>query len=336
VNDRDVMLWRKRRTVGWLNLSLAARGAAEGIAVALDERGELRLGKYGLPGLAGPLGRPWAECEPAVLELLEAARLVHDEARGVIYDPQHQERTGQTVVHRDLKPANVVLPEELPAPLSSTERSRASRAKRRSEPVLQLDLPTAAALQRAATPCNVAALHAVDPAPESGVMPVGSIAVAERCITVAPDSPSLSDLKISSKIRERGSGRATSRDVVQRDATIPDDCRAAFAEACAAARVALSVEFVWKKFTPHAHAKRWRVHELAARWDTWVAREIEWSKRAAAALEATPRPGLAEARRPPDTRPIVAERERWEREARAAPRDKVLAGARGALAALGC
>lgn len=86
------MLWRRRRTPRWQCLSLAARGAAEGIAVALDDRGELSLGKRGLAGLAALLSRPWEEVKPAIDELLESETFVHDATRGVIFDPQHVQR----------------------------------------------------------------------------------------------------------------------------------------------------------------------------------------------------------------------------------------------------
>lgn len=86
------MLWNRRRTPRWQSLSLAARGAAEGIAVALDDRGELSLGKRGLSGLAALLSRPWDEVEPAVAELLESDTFLFDEERRVILDPQHPHR----------------------------------------------------------------------------------------------------------------------------------------------------------------------------------------------------------------------------------------------------
>lgn len=301
MNSQSCVLWQKRRTVGWLNLSLAARGAAEGIVVALDERGELRLGRYGLPGVAGLLGRPWAECEPAVLELLDAGRFVIDEARGVLLDPQHNERRG-------IVPAPVVVEPRDVRPLSSTERARRTRARRAADAARQLEFPPHAAMQRGAAPRSAAPLHHDDAPPESGVVVRGSERTSERCITAALDSPSLSDLKISSK-KERGA--ATSRDVVQRDATLPDDCRGAFDEACARKDAVLAVDFVWRKFAKHAAIKRWRVHEQLERWIDWVDREIAWTSK-------------AEEHRQPKTNPGAIARARERDAALAAERDQAI------------
>lgn len=122
----DVLLWRKRRTPRWQSLSLAARGAAEGIAVALDERGELSLGWRGLPALAALLGRPWEECEAAVEELLESRTYVYDDARKVIMDPQHVERQWRAV---DGVPSTTTASSPV-RPLSMTPAAIAARSRR--------------------------------------------------------------------------------------------------------------------------------------------------------------------------------------------------------------
>lgn len=143
-----------------------------------------------------------------------------------------------------------------------------------------------------------------------------------RSVRGAPNSPSLSDLKISKK-RERGA--ATSSDVVQPRAPIPDACRAAFAEACATANALLCVDFVWKKFADHAHRKRWRVSDLSDRWASWFDREIKYTHDRAVQLRARDRPGLALA-----TAPLFAERRQWELEAASGP--EALAAAARAMA----
>lgn len=328
MNESDCILWTKRRTVGWLNLSLAARGAAEGLVVALDEHGELRLGKNGLEGLALLLVRPWPECEPAVLELLEHGRFVHDVQRGVLLDPQYLARQAPRLVV--VPPPAASAPVVDARPLTPTERSRNARARRAAEAATQLELPVRdTPMQRDATACNVAPLHADVASIEIEVMPQASPATSQRCNSVASDSPSLSDLKISKK-SERGA--ATLRDVVQRDATLGDESRTTFADACRQAGVELCVDFVWKKFAAHAYAKRWRLHELHARWAKWVLDEVAWTQKRE--QRATRSPGLALARPPPDSRPILAERVQWQLEAQA-QRPEVLAAAARAMAVFG-
>jgi hypothetical protein len=342
VNEQACILWKKRRTVGWLNLSLAARGAAEGIVVALDELGELRLGRYGLPGLAVVLGRPWAECAPAVDELLEAGRFVVDEDRGVLFDPQQRERLGGADPLQELalelariqaseggegpardgnaasdQPslnpfattplADRMAPERVSAPTRpSTARSRRHRALKRS----QLQLPGTDATEATpdATVQRVACVASPRAAPETARRVSTSAPDVERCLKVAVNSPSLSDLRDLSSKKRKG---VAARDVVQRDATLPDDLRGTFLDACAAAGVDLAADFVWAKFTPHAHSKRWRIHEMADRWRGWMTREIDWTLKKAEREERRSRPGLA------SSAITIADRERWELEAQA-------------------
>lgn len=81
--------WYCEDSPGWLELSLAARGAAEGIARKMGpHRGELHLGPRGLRGLAVLLRCSWAELEPALAELTEGPhpRLVVSEDQRVIID----------------------------------------------------------------------------------------------------------------------------------------------------------------------------------------------------------------------------------------------------------
>lgn len=313
MSERDVLMWRKRRTVGWLSLSLAARGAIEGVVCSFDERGELRLGRAGLPGLAVVLGRPWAEVEPAILEALEAGKLELDEERQVLFDPQHRERQGLEELHRELAEPQVVNgPPPASSRGSSTERSRRHRAVKRFQLLLPGTDATDATVQRVASVASSA------PAPESQAPITTSVPHLQRCLKVASNSPSLSDLKDLSSKKRKG---ATSRDVVQRDATLPDDLRGVFVDACAAAGVDVAADFVWRKFTPHAHSKRWRVHEVADRWRTWTDREITWTLQKAAREERASRPGLA------SSASTLADRERWERDAQASRPARVAAAA---------
>ncbi len=83
--------WYVEDTEGWLDLSLAARGAAEGIARKMNANGELFL-RRGLPALATKLGRPWAECEPAIGELVAKGRVIWDGSRCLLVDPEYHER----------------------------------------------------------------------------------------------------------------------------------------------------------------------------------------------------------------------------------------------------
>ena len=95
----DWIPWYCEDSPGWLELSLVARGAAEGIARKMGRnRSELHLGSRGLRGLATLLRCRWEELEPALAELLspgpngEDPRLVYDEERRVLTDPDHETR----------------------------------------------------------------------------------------------------------------------------------------------------------------------------------------------------------------------------------------------------
>lgn len=95
-DDRgDWIPWYVDDSPTWLRLSLAARGAAEGIARKMGpRRGELRLGSLGLEGLADLLRVPWAELEPALAELLAGPhpRFLVSEDQRVLIDPDHASR----------------------------------------------------------------------------------------------------------------------------------------------------------------------------------------------------------------------------------------------------
>jgi hypothetical protein len=84
--------WYVEDTPGWLELSLAARGAMEGIARKLnDKTGRLTL-RRGLPSLALLLHVSWAELEPALAELVASGKLEWDGAAFQLIDPEYVER----------------------------------------------------------------------------------------------------------------------------------------------------------------------------------------------------------------------------------------------------
>lgn len=83
--------WYVADTEGWLELSLAARGAAEGIARKMNRKGELSL-RRGLSGLAKLLGCRWEELEPALAELIAQGRVTWDGDRFLLSDPGYVAR----------------------------------------------------------------------------------------------------------------------------------------------------------------------------------------------------------------------------------------------------
>lgn len=99
----DWIPWYLADSASWLELSLAARGAAEGIARKMGRTsGELHLGSRGLRGLALLLGCSWEELEPAITELLSGPhpRLVLSEDQRVLIDPDHASRKRPTSAER--------------------------------------------------------------------------------------------------------------------------------------------------------------------------------------------------------------------------------------------
>lgn len=87
--------WYCEDSPGWLELSLAARGAAEGISRKMGrKRGELHLGSRGLRGLAVLLRCTWEELEPAIHELTSGKhpRFVVTDDERMLIDPGHASR----------------------------------------------------------------------------------------------------------------------------------------------------------------------------------------------------------------------------------------------------
>ena len=84
--------WYVEDTAGWLALSLAARGAMAEVARKLNRKGELTL-RRGLSSLAVILRLRWeGELEPAIAELLEAGKILWDESRSLLFDPDYVAR----------------------------------------------------------------------------------------------------------------------------------------------------------------------------------------------------------------------------------------------------
>jgi hypothetical protein len=94
--DYEKEPWMKvytRDTGGWSALHIFARGLALEIGRKLDAKGELSLGRKGLPALAAMLRAPsWEVIEPYVAELLSDCRFVFDVERSVLLDPEHSDR----------------------------------------------------------------------------------------------------------------------------------------------------------------------------------------------------------------------------------------------------
>lgn len=103
----DWIPWYCEDSPGWVELSFAARGVAEGIARKMGpKRNALYLGHRGLRGLCRLLHGRWEEFEPAMRELLstgpdgEPPRLVYDAETGTLSDPQHEDRRRRSVADR--------------------------------------------------------------------------------------------------------------------------------------------------------------------------------------------------------------------------------------------
>ncbi len=320
-DEEDWVAIYTRDTAGWAALHPLARFVSLELARKLNRHGELSLGRQGLPALSALLHAPWEMIGEHVDDLLEEGRLEYDADRRVLRDPQHAARQAAArgdsarplAATRGQTTAKVAGQVAIAKVAGVAGHLAAVRPQRRRSMTPNAIRKRAEYLRKKA--------QLVFPA-----IAAAEVATAAKVARVA-ESPSLSDLKISEK-RERGTPAtplataATSGDVVQRNATIPDPCRESFVEACRVANALLCVDFVWKKFVSHAHGKRWRVHELEARWATWVDREIRYTLERVQP-RARDRPGLAIT-----TAPLIAERMQWEREAQASRSDVLAAAAR--------
>lgn len=129
----DWIPWYVDDSPGWLELSLAARGAAEGIARKMGRRsGELHLGARGLRGLTSLLRCSWDELEPALQELLAGPepRYVVTEDERLLIDPQHAERRRETSKERTQRWRERKAAENpLPAPSPREEETRQDKTR---------------------------------------------------------------------------------------------------------------------------------------------------------------------------------------------------------------
>ncbi len=167
----DWIPWYTDDSPGWLELSLAARGAAEGIARKMGRnRGELHLGSRGLRGLAILLRCTWEELEPALAELLapgpngEPPRLVCDEEQRILIDPDHESRKRPTSAERVRKHrAKAALPSQTsPSPEAdvthvtvtgvTSDLKRTETGGNVTSPLLSSDLISEGEREREGTP----------------------------------------------------------------------------------------------------------------------------------------------------------------------------------------
>lgn len=215
----DVIPWRRRRTARWLSLSLAARGAVEGIVAAMNERGELQLPAAGLQALAVVLGRPWTEVEPAVREVFASGKLRFHPERLLVSDPSREERHHEDAqelgeiegLHaqiaaaraqlEDLRRLEVAVSDKARSLTPAAERARAWRAAQRAKKAASTAPPSDSRQVEmfAGVREPFANAFANGPPADSGVISERSRAFAERSRT----PPSLSDLpSVSKKQRE--------------------------------------------------------------------------------------------------------------------------------------
>jgi hypothetical protein len=112
--------WYVEDTPGWLDLTLAARGAMEGIARKLNRKtGQLYL-RRGLSSLAVLLHVRWEELEPALAELVSKGKVTWDGSHFVLADPDYVERkrrsgADRVKAHRDRLKDSLVTHVTLPA-----------------------------------------------------------------------------------------------------------------------------------------------------------------------------------------------------------------------------
>lgn len=281
MSDADVIRWRRRRTARWMSLSLAARGAVEGVVAALDAHGELQLPKSGLEALAAVLGRPWAEVEPAIREAFESGKLVFDEARLVIVDPSHEPRPASDREETDALRLQVAKARAELAEVQHTTkalsqspgavRARRARAAKRARDLAaahddrQLDLYASVTRDVTRDDRNARVTPAAEPPAESGVFTLSSEAHASVTRNVTRNAASLSYFKSSSDQREaRVTLGVTSR--------MPDG----WLEHARAKRPDLGDEAIERSWTAFRALKArtyasWAVVQTV--WEVWLARE---------------------------------------------------------------
>lgn len=256
----DLMQWRRRRTARWMSLSLAARGAVEGVVAATDEHGELQLPPEGLPALAHLLGRPWTEVEPAIAEVLRVGKLVYDRDRNVIVDPTRARATaaadaGDVAALRsqlaELRAELAATPRRSPAMAAAIAGVAAPRP---------LSMTSNAIRKREQYARKRSSARGVAVDPRQLELPTANPAIA-----AAMAAPPLSDLYSSSKKKKREG--------------IPLDGReppTGWADSARTRRPDLSADHVAKLWSKFAREKNLRFFDwpvVQSRWEDWLDRE---------------------------------------------------------------
>jgi hypothetical protein len=123
--------WYCDDTPGWAALSLAARGAMEGIARKINPKtGRLYL-RQGLGSLSVLLHRPWAELEPALNELLAAGKVLWNGSQFYLEDPDYEERRRPSSAERVARHRSKKAAEAPPAsgtdPIEEEKRTEENR-----------------------------------------------------------------------------------------------------------------------------------------------------------------------------------------------------------------
>lgn len=278
----DVMQWRRRRTARWMALSLAARGAVEGIVAASDEAGVLRLPPEGLPSLAHLLGRPWTEVEPAIAEVLLVGKLVHDAERNVITDPSRsveldEDEGAMGVLRRQLAELRDQLVAAKRPPTAAAAAMAAVAAPR------PLSMTQNAIRKRAQRAAKVVSSRGTQPDPRQ----LDLLAATAPAAAAMAATPSLSDLSSSKKKEEER------RVSLAAAAAMP----AGWLESAQALRADLVVEVIersWRRFTlaKAGSFASWSI--VQSRWESWLERER---------VPAPPREAIAAQEPPPASTP---------------------------------
>lgn len=288
-------------TGDWVEMSPEAR------LISLEitrKKGSLTVGHRGLPALLELLHLDrfwtWDYVRPHVEWLLEHGKLVFDQERREIFDPQHETRQEAARGHRPRTPslrspveAPPAMPalEQAPAPraFSNTpgaiyqreRRARIAAEKHQSAPQLSLgqlmENPSASAHDdrhdatthvTTRTTRENSSSSVDDSSPSSRVV---SNASAPTTITTGIDDrhAPLSVKAVKQKPAERG-------EMLAFDAPIEPDAQDIFDEIVDRRRVRMDIEHVWGKFVAWSVKKRWRFLTRAVvmtKWRQWVDEE---------------------------------------------------------------
>lgn len=309
MSDLDVMRWRRRRTARWMALSLAARGAVEGIVAACDERGELVLPPSGLRGLEGVLGRPWAEIGPALEEVFASGKLRYDEDRNVIVDPTNERkpatdleevtelRSQVATARAELAAAHGRVLSQSPDAVRARLRRAAARAAREAA---QLELyaggrsttvattvatAVATGVQRDVSPDSHVRLSASSPILDPVARPVATVVdsrSSSKSVVSLDSSQAIVDpvarpvASTAPSLSDLSSSSRKKREVAPRLELDPDVMPNGWLDHSLTFRHELgeaAVRHAWRKFAL-AKTRSFRSwSEVQGRWEGWLARE---------------------------------------------------------------